>query len=997
MQALTANELLILKDKFQAGSQGHRQKVLLTAYTPTASDRHAPAYPSGDVMPNGQIGIIYRANESPYGIGDTHTTFQAYKNEGALLPPMTIFPYNTCVLGLATWKGLVLAIAWDSVSLKVRSRVSSDSAATWDAEADLIPGAVTIPALATTWNNNGKYPSLQLVANRAGTSLYLFYMRNVDRHIVYRVTTNADPRQGWGAETDTNFVVPSTGRNYGGTTGNNQETIRAFVMCESKTAGTWVVICESDDGDWHANHMMVQGSLGGVWTKKLNIGFGGALSGNQGATGGLFRDRNGDLLAYFMESDGIGQGFYRSLDSGSTWTLLWYGAMAFPDPSGGGLGCGFGRYDEFYTQREYVWGMGSVNLVIGVEGSGMPSYSTFTYPKWVPIIGNGTGVVGQTLVPTTVDVSNRVISIALDKAAGLDCDTFNLELANEDGLLNINTDGGVPALNAYAQPNVEVDIYQWHGVVANSVQTFHGITDSVRQHDSPRTSVHVGRDGNKKLLVQEIRLIAPQDLKSVDVNGVANYVRDMGNFVFLNKTLNEVLSFVLDYGSIPRPKVALAPSTFVFKELRGADGQTLLDFIKRACDLAGMDFWCDELGVYRTKPIAAIATSSYTFRSKEDITVLDPEVNDDSLKTRVRILGKANVGARYLSEQFKFPGLGAPAGLAYDKTTKSLWYLDQNSNLYRLNPQTNPMTVLAGPFALGLGYPDGLSVDPLDNHLWVSDGFDASVGNSVNRKYKKIDRNTQLVLLGPFTNPDGDHCDLYAWDSSGTGAGPVQIKMTTFTSGQIVTMSTAGAEVGRVASPATSPTALDADTGGGLFLVAWDAVDFYQVSFAGAIINTIKEDSKNSNAVATVTDSTVYDFGDVYLAWKNQNLIVKFALINPSGIDTATYAEAVDTLLESSLGGEVRLARIVDLAVTDKAMAQRVANRQLDRLHLNARPLTFGAIGNPGIQKFDRITLSVPGANVASDWRVLNLRSDQLGRDGTYLMVVTCVPYRGLL
>src|SRR5438309_3413 len=39
----------------------------------------------------------------------------------------------------------------------------------------------------------------------------------------------------------------------------------------------------------------------------------------------------------------------------------------------------------------------------------------------------------------------------------------------------------------YMKPNVVVDVWQWHGDVANKVQTFHGILDSLRQHDSPRT------------------------------------------------------------------------------------------------------------------------------------------------------------------------------------------------------------------------------------------------------------------------------------------------------------------------------------------------------------------------------------------------------------------------------------------------------------------------------------------------------------------------------
>lgn len=988
MRALTANELAILKDKFQAGAQGHRQRVTLTKYAPVFA-LQSPYYPEGCLMSNNQPALLFNAYESPYGAGDGHTFFMAYINEGALKTPIKLFTYNTAALGMVRWKGKTVAIAWNEATSRLRTRYSTDDGDTWSTEVDLMATAFTINEM--FFGGRKDWLCLYVATNKAADALYVFYLKAATGDIVYRTTTNDDHTTGWSAELTVGKVLTSPGRNYGGTVGINQESSRSWALCETKTAGTWAMIAMSDDGDWHGSKALYTGTLGGAWTRRVNDGYGGGLSGFTGSLGNIFRDRNDDLIAYAFECDGTQLGIWRSYDSGTTWTgldLPHEKPIPTPFPSGAdiyGTGPGFGMTVPAHTFREYIWGSDPLESSIRVVKPTVAGQNTH-----VLLGSGGTNVVA---VGTTIDVSDRIISISLDKSKEMDSDTFNVEIQNEDGLFNVNAQDGSGANSAYAKPNVYVSIEQWHGVVANASRTFYGITDSARQHDSPRSVVLTGRDRNKKNLTQEIRLIAPQDIRSVDSTGAVNYVRDTSNFVFLNKTINEVINFILDYGGIPTVARSLWASTFLFKELRGDDGQRLIDFIKRACDIAGMDFWADEDGIFRTRPIGYIpATSGYTFRSKEDIIVLDPDTDDDGLKTRVRIYGKANEGAKYLEEQFKWPGRGAPAGIAYDKTTKSLWYLDQNSDLYRLDPNTNPMAVLAGPFALGLGYPDGITVDPLDNHLWISDGFNATLGNNANRKFKKINRTTQALMLGPFTNPDGDHCDLWAWNDAGT----IKIKMTTYTTAKIYTMnSTTGASYGNVAAQTLNPTALDTDTGGGLYISGWDESDFLQCDFAGNTVNRIAQPRKNANEIATVDDPLASDFGAVYEVFKDANEIIKYVPVTPTGVETKIYAEAVNTGLEAALIGEVRLARIVDLAITDKSLAKAMAEAQMKRLGEYARHITVGALGNPGIQINDRVTITTPGAGINSDWIVAGVRTDQEPRAGSYLMVMVLIPLPG--
>ncbi len=976
MRALTAAETAILKSRFMAGADGHRQQVKLTArvLAAAAATPRNPDMPWVARMPNGQPALLFRADNNAAAPVDLRVFFFAYQTEHAITRPIALFPYSTLAYGLVVWNAQLLAICRDPSTGNLRYRTSPDSGVTWAAEAPL--GALSYAAGEVNWGG-GASSSFQVATNKAGTALYLFTKNAANNQLMYRTSASADPTAGWSALTYSGLTIPSLGRNYGGSQAANQGFQRAFIVCETKTAGTWAAACEADDGDWHANHMCTSGTLGGAWTRRLNAGYGGGLSGGQGANGGVFLDENGDLVFYVIDDGGQDATRYKSTDSGLTWsagTQIMPTGIAYAE----GIGAGCGAAIPGYSGKSYIWG------AIAGGGKAIGVHSLLTPANWLRIFGTGASSTFKTYGSMTTDVSDRVIAISTQKDADLDAGSCNVELANVDGACNLHDP--TAALYAYLRPNAKIEIWQWHGEVANKIKTFTGIASQPQQSHSGQRVTLVGLDRGKKLIKQSVVLDAPQGLDQ------PGYVRDMGNYVYLNKTVNEVLDDLLTKAGLsPALDRAWYPSSYVFKELRFQSG-SLMAAAKDAAKAAGLVLWADEDGIFRTAPlVTSPGASVWTFRAREDITDLATEVDDDATYTRVRVIGKANIGAKYLAEQFVWPGQGSPAGIEYDRLTKTVWYLDYNRHLYRLDPNANMAVLEDTDLSAWLAWPDGVALDPLDDHLWISDGFDASLGNNANRTFRKIDRATKATLLGPFTNPDGDHCGIHAYEA---GGGVVRLYMPTYTTAKLVRMNTSGTENSRVAAPVALPTAITADTGGGYYLSAWDQSDFFQIAFDGSIVNRIAQPQKNANEIGSVTDPAVFDFGDVYQVFKDQNTIVKYAVSGtPSSAATATLAEAVAADLEDELQGERRYLQVVDLGITDLAMAQYSANRLLAVARQYRYRVTKGAVGNPGLQLHDRVTLSSPADGIASDWLVRAIRADQTADAGTYLMVCVLEPF----
>ena len=971
MRALTANETTILKSKFQAGASGHSQQVVLTANVPTnAAVNRNPYFPWVVRLPNSEAGMLYRADANLADPPSYRVYFHRYVGQHVLAIPVELFPYDTSAFGLVTYRGTLLAVCWSPTTGLLRYRTSTDSGINWTAEASM--GLTYTAGQLAKAGNHVPSPAFQMVTSKDGLTLYLFSCVDPWGSGIagigvqqWRQTTNPNVTLGWTALANTGLTA-THGRNYGGPSARNQGVQRAWIMCETKTAGTWVGASEMNDLDWHANHGVVRGTLGGAWSIMLNVGYGGGLSGGQGANGGIFYDRNGDLIFYVMDDNGTSVGSSLSTNSGATWTTLREEMPLTGAELGGGSGCSIPGYDSV----EYLWGhVAGGGVAIGTTHYGGGG-------DWARIYGSGVAASYTTFTTTSVDVSDRVIAISIQKDTSAHSSSVSVELRNNDGALSVND--AAAALNVYARPNVKIEVYQWHGVVANKVKTFTGLLDSVADDAGGSIVTISGRDMAKKLIVQEVVPTAPQTLAET------GYVRDMGNFVYLNKTLAEVLAdLLLKTGTLFT--LTVAPSTYVFREIRFASG-TLMDAALETATAAGMTFWADEDGAFRAGLVAGPqAASSWTYRSREDVYEFTTDLSDDGLITRVRLMGPANIGAKYLKEQFIWASPAAgPRGVAYDPTTGHIWLLAANRWLSRLNPASNMAVVESFDLSSIITYPDSLAVGP-DGHLWIADGFDATDTANANRKFRKVSRTAPLTtLVGPITNPDSLHVRLW---HDGT-----QLRMATHASpSALVTVNaTTGAEISRVVSPVNFPMGFDTDGQGGAFLTGWEQTDMFQVSLAGSIVNTIKQPAKNSNEFG-------YDSSDsgLYAVFVEQDTIVKYAVAGtPSEALTATYAIAIDDALERELIGEKRWLTVVDLNITDMAQATSSAERILAARRQTRKRTTAGAVGNPGLQLNDRVTMYLPGHGVASsDWMVRSIRSDQQARSGTYLMMLVVEPY----
>lgn len=278
--------------------------------------------PAVAVMGNGQPGMVLRAQPSPYVATPNRVYFVRFNSESSVVDPVIeLWNFDTYIVGLAYYKSKLVAIAWDPATQTLKARTSADNGASWTASADLGDGIGPRAFKALGAGGSGG-PGLRLTTNRDGTSLYLFYVDTVfpGKNMLYKVTSNASALAGWGSELDSGFDIPSIGRNFGGPTArNSQDTVAFSGPIETDIDGTWVVGAESDDGDFHANHAIFKGVLGGAWVRKYNDGHGGGLSGGQGSNGAMFRDGNGDLVCTITDDNGTEVISHTSSDNGESW------------------------------------------------------------------------------------------------------------------------------------------------------------------------------------------------------------------------------------------------------------------------------------------------------------------------------------------------------------------------------------------------------------------------------------------------------------------------------------------------------------------------------------------------------------------------------------------------------------------------------------------------------------------------------------------------------
>lgn len=969
MRSLTVNETAILKSKFQAGADGHKQKVVLTVRTPTAGVLDSFSMIRVAVPTSGMPVMLVRATLPIVGGGDgrQHIWAIRYLSQAQIFPtPTQVDVENVGVaetttagsqLGLANLNGTLWALYRNANTNRWALRSSIDGTV-WSAAQTPAPLSAVVP------------DELCVDLIVVGGVLYLFWTEAL-ASIKYTTTTDGVT---WTATVDTGITL-------GAGWGSPAPRFRV-----TKTAAYWHLVRFEKPGTSGLIYERRAATPSG-WNAAADVqvtGTGNAVFGHEYIAGlDVYARGATEVAIVWADAAEAGATNYvyhaSSTDDGATWAASVRESPDPPEtkqpsalhvPAFFGLGGSPGQDDAWLVCTDSPSHIHVVTTFVGIIND-------------KAVYGNG---IQSTWTETSQDVSDRVLSISLSKDDTSDSAGFNIELANTDGLLNTNDPGAT--LSAFAQPNVKVEVYQWHGSVANIERTFGGWVDNVQEHSDTQTILLVGRDQAKKMMSNPngVAPTAPQQF------GVAGAVRDMGNWVYLNKTLDEVLNDLLAKANLDSSATGRnwAPTTYVFKELIFSSG-TLMQAAKQAAAAAGMRFWFDEDFKANTAPLTgSLGASVWTLESDKDLQTFDTDVSDDQTYTRVRVVGKANIGAKYLAAQFVWDtaatGSAAdPRGIAYDSLTGHVWLLCGNKHLYRLNPAADMAVVTDTDLSSWLSYPDSIDVGP-DNHLWIADGYDATLGANANRKFRKVDRaNPTSTLVGPFTNPDQLHVRL--WHDQVN-----RLYMDTYASpSALVKVNDAtGAEVSRVTSPVNFPMGYDSDGQGGSFLTGWEQVDMYQVDLAGNIVNTIRQPAKNSNEFSL-------DRGDLglYAVFVEAGTIVKYAVAGaPSSVETATYAEVADLDLEQALLGERRLLIIVDLNATDVAMAYAEARAALLKSRLYTRRISAGAVGNPGLQLHDRVTVAAPSQGVAAgDYMVRSIRSDQIASSGTYLMVVVLEPY----
>lgn len=348
--------------------------------------------PAATVMGNGQPGMVLRAQPSPYLTTPNRIYFVAFHSESEVIDPVTeLWNFDTYIVGCVYYKGILLAVAQDPVSQILKARTSVNDGLTWTDSVNLGEGIGARSFKAQGSGGSGG-AGLRLTTNRAGTSLYVFYMHPSppgNKSMLYRVTSNASPLAGWSGELDSGFDVPSIGRNFGGPTArNSQDTVAFSGPIETDIDGKWVVGAESDDGDFHANHAIFGGTLGGAWTNKYNNGHGGGLSGGQGSNGAMFRDGSGALICTIMDDDGFEVNTHRSTDNGETWFAAAFNSYnQMPTLPGAGMGQHTGVFVEAWNQT-YIFGGLAGLLPFTTEKTDLYASRTTFDPNETPLMFN---------------------------------------------------------------------------------------------------------------------------------------------------------------------------------------------------------------------------------------------------------------------------------------------------------------------------------------------------------------------------------------------------------------------------------------------------------------------------------------------------------------------------------------------------------------------------------------------------------------------------------
>lgn len=566
-----------------------------------------------------------------------------------------------------------------------------------------------------------------------------------------------------------------------------------------------------------------------------------------------------------------------------------------------------------------------------------------------------------------------------------------VELANEDGSIGHEPDQAIPE-------NSVLRVYQWYGDVANEVLTFTGLVDRVTEARDPRRVVVAARSMAKRLLDQDFIASAPQ---GADEDGA---VRTAANGVYLSIEVSDIVDDILDRAGWPTAARSITPTTYLVDEYVLSDGMSWAENIAgadRLTDLTGYELYDDEDGVIHFAPVGTSSDASvYVFEAGVDLVSLSLETSDYDRKTRVKVSGPFTTLKDAWTELWHTNAITRPTGIAYDAgDTAHVWVGGGLSKkVYRLTVADR--TIAATSAALVTKYLNGLSGDPADSTiLWTMD-TPWRIGDGATHAYIKKVRKSDFAVLASF--------DIGAIEWSDIKADASHLWLTRYDNGRIYKRSkTDGSAVADYATEYAGPVGIAID--GSDYWLAYYGRNVMRKYAAGAFTTALRTVYfSGTKSLAGDLDTTTHT--ELFATASELNLVYKYTLAEPSTEEVSVTVADVD--LEDELGARAQAEdRVHDLhsgdsahpfeirretmnvkVVTSLAQATETAMRRLAIVSAQPRVLDAGILGNPAIQRGDRVTVVDPVSGISEDWIVDTYR-DQMTAGGTYLGTLAILPY----
>ena len=580
------------------------------------------------------------------------------------------------------------------------------------------------------------------------------------------------------------------------------------------------------------------------------------------------------------------------------------------------------------------------------------------------------------------------LRIELDKSERMGADQATIDLSNEGVVLGWGS-------TSVFTTNMQIEVWQWYGALANAVRTFSGLVDEIHDHRDFLVTTLTCRSRIALLVDQTFSTSAPQGADE------AGNDRTRDNGVYLSMEISDIVTDLLDRAGWPTDDRSITATSMVIDEFDLADGESYRDAIVRLAAFCGYDLFDDEDGVIHFEPtpgsdiISVGADPVYTFRTGEDITALDDVTDQYELRTRIKARGTlvTQTIRDSWTELWRTSKIAEPVGIWYDPSASANIRVLDRASKKLVTLRQSDRVVLSSVYLGGVvAHPLGISGDPSDatvyyvlNAPWIDGG---SGGNTV-KKIRKSDNH----VLATYSLPDGH--------ISAIKVSAAYAYFTDLTTDKFYRRSKT--DWSAVASYQHTYNAVAQTNPSGIMVDGTTLHLFWANGGTTARFLECAESDPTTITKVVKTAGTTLHGGEMdttthtecYGDSDSQGLVAKFSLVEASEDTRAVGVEIVDTDLEDALGtlagtedrvhdshpGDAAHAwesrrETIDLTgITSEAQAAQAAQLWLAKLSRRRRVLDVGIIGNPAIQKNDLVRTEDDVTGLAKNWIVDTYRT----------------------